>query len=142
MECKIRKLTGEDLEKIYSIAQEVLKPLWSKKEYEYFLSQPSSFCWGVDDSEGLACFILTLLTGTEVDLVSIATRKDAQGKRWARNLLQNVLSLPGIEQAFLEVDPTNEPAVRLYLGTGFQVQGIRKKYYEGKKDAWLMKWIR
>jgi ribosomal-protein-alanine N-acetyltransferase len=85
---------------------------------------------------------LTLLTGTEVDVVSIATRKDAQGKRWARNLLQNVLSLPGIEQAFLEVDPTNEPAVRLYLGTGFQVQGIRKKYYEGKKDAWLMKWIR
>jgi ribosomal-protein-alanine N-acetyltransferase len=142
MEYKIRKLTREDLDQIYSIAQEVLKPLWSKKEYEHFLTQPSSFCWGVDDSDGLACFILTLLVETEVDVVAIATRKNAQGKKWARTLLMKVLTLPGVEQAFLEVDPTNEPAVRLYLGNGFKVQGIRKRYYEGKKDAWLMKWIR
>ncbi|NBX75559.1 MAG: GNAT family N-acetyltransferase [Proteobacteria bacterium] len=142
MDNKSRKLTEEDLDKIYSIAQEVLKPLWSKKEYQYFLTQPNSFCWGMEDSEGLACFLLTLLIGTEVDVVAIATRKNAQGQKWARNLLKHILSLPGIQQAFLEVDPTNEPAVRLYLGTGFQVLGIRKKYYEGKKDAWLMKWSR
>jgi len=140
MKCEIRHLTSDDLEQIYDIAKAVLTPLWNKKEYQHFLTEPSSFCWGIDDAEGLVCFLLTLKTGSVIDVAAIATRRNAQGKKWASHLLNSVLLLPGTEEAFLEVDPTNEPAVKLYLGAGFQVLGVRKKYYEGKKDAWLMKW--
>lgn len=142
MTVEARKLTSSDLESVYSIAKDTLFPLWQKKDYEFFLTHSSAFCWGIDDSRGLACFVLTLTTGSEVDVVSIATRKEAQNKGMARNLLQRVLELSQASSAFLEVDPTNEPAVKLYLGAGFKVLGVRKKYYEGKKDAWLMKWAR
>ncbi|MFM8269235.1 MAG: GNAT family N-acetyltransferase [Pseudomonadota bacterium] len=137
-----RKLSLSDLDSIYDIAEETLVPLWSKKEYGFFLSQPSSFCWGIEERKELACFLLTLSTGTEIDVVAIATRKNIQGRGIAKKLLEWVLRLPQIEQAFLEVDPANEPAVKLYLGSGFKVLGIRKKYYGGKKDAWVMKWER
>lgn len=142
MEVQMRKLEAEDLNQIYTIAKETLAPLWAPKEYEYFLCQPSSYSWGVDDSNGLACFLLCLTTGAELDIVSIATRKKSQGRGLAERLLKGVLADSGCNLAVLEVDPNNEPAVRLYLKVGFVVQGLRKKYYQGKKDAWIMKWTR
>lgn len=142
MNSEIRQLDFADLDQIYVIASQVLVPLWSRDEYGFFLKQTSSFCWGMDDSFGLASFILTLVSGSEMDIVSVATRKDVQGKRLASDLVGTLLKRPDIKRAFLEVDPMNAPAVKLYLGLGFQVQGVRKKYYQGKKDAWMMKWER
>ncbi|NBT57733.1 N-acetyltransferase [bacterium] len=139
---QIRQLKQADEDPIYDIALAAIVPVWSKKEYGFFLNQPGSFCWGIEDSRGLASFVLALRTGNEVDIVTIATRTDVQRKGLGCELLKSVLEKPGIEGAFLEVDPTNEPAVKLYLKMGFSVMGLRKKYYQGKKDAWVMKWKR
>ena len=38
----------------------------------------------------------------------------------------------------LEVNVTNEPAIRLYKKFGFKNLGIRKKYYNNSQDAYIM----
>ena len=38
----------------------------------------------------------------------------------------------------LEVDTENAPAIHLYEKFGFKNLGIRKKYYNGSRDAYIM----
>jgi len=138
-----RLLGSADLTSLVEIAQESLVPVWSAKDYEYFLTHPQAFNWGLfSDNHELLCFILSLRTHQEVDIASIACRKSYRRKGLAAYLLSHFLNESQREQAFLEVDLTNEAAVKLYLSHGFQVVGRRKKYYEGKRDAWIMSWAK
>ena len=40
----------------------------------------------------------------------------------------------------LEVKSTNIPAIRMYEGFGFRVEGVRKRYYNNMFDALVM-WL-
>ena len=47
----------------------------------------------------------------------------------------------GATRCFLEVRQSNAAARRLYAGNGFELDGIRKRYYpteDGREDALLM----
>jgi ribosomal protein S18 acetylase RimI-like enzyme len=52
--------------------------------------------------------------------------------------MREILNKSEVEKAVLEVDTENVAAISFYKKVGFTTQGIRKKYYEGKKDAYLM----
>jgi [ribosomal protein S18]-alanine N-acetyltransferase len=48
----------------------------------------------------------------------------------------------GMNQAFLEVRPSNTAAIRLYLSLGFEQVGMRRGYYQavgGREDAAVLK---
>lgn len=45
-----------------------------------------------------------------------------------------------LESIFLEVNQNNENAIKLYEKCGFKKEGIRKKYYNNKDDAIIMKY--
>ena len=45
----------------------------------------------------------------------------------------------GIETLHFEVNEKNEPAIKLYENFGFKNLGIRKNYYKGQFDAYIMK---
>lgn len=142
MQITFSGLSVSNLKRVVEIATGNIVPSWPENEYKQFLESPSGVCVGAFNEGELKAFFLGLLSETDLDVVAIATDKKCQGQGIAGRLLDEVLRTPGILRATLEVDPSNEAAVKLYLSKGFAVVGLRKKYYEGKRDAWLMKWVR
>lgn len=140
MKYNILSIQSSVVDEVFDIAQEALVPRWSKKDYRYFLSQSAGFCLGVFVENELVAFFLSLMSQKEMDIVAIACASTQRRKGLAFQLLTEALKRSRAEKATLEVDPANEAAVKLYLKAGFLVKGLRKKYYEGKKDAWTMAW--
>ncbi|MCD8356875.1 MAG: ribosomal protein S18-alanine N-acetyltransferase [Clostridia bacterium] len=68
--------------------------------------------------------------------VSPAYRRQGIGRRLVQTLLEQSQDLSFVT---LEVRVSNEPAIALYQGCGFQPVGIRKKFYSHPtEDALLM----
>jgi len=140
---KILPLSGAHLAEILPIAEKSFNPLWKEKEFLYFLEHACGFCHGLFDEHGkLAAYFLGLLVRGELDIVSIATGPSMRRKGYGEALLSWVLAQPKVEKAFLEVAVDNEAAVKLYEKIGFEHSGLRKKYYQAKRDAFLMRWKR
>jgi [ribosomal protein S18]-alanine N-acetyltransferase len=63
------------------------------------------------------------------------------GKRLLRYLIERATAA-GMNEAFLEVRPSNVAAIRLYLALGFEQVGMRRGYYQavgGREDAAVLK---
>jgi len=135
-----QKLTQTHLDSVFLIAQESLKEAWSKADYQTLLSHPQGENWGFFEGETLVGFLLVLHIQNQADLIAVVVKKEKRGKGLGFLLLEEFKKRIKPESVFLEVDKDNIPAVRLYLKAGFQVQGLRKKYYQGTRDAWSMKW--
>lgn len=78
----------------------------------------------------------------EAEVHTIGVDPAFQGTGIGRRLLDALLEVADAVHAtvFLEVRTDNEPAQRLYAGTGFAVVGLRKRYYRPSgADAYTMR---
>ena len=78
----------------------------------------------------------------EADISNIVVHKDFRNKKIGSLLLKNLLDLAvslGLSIINLEVRVSNVYAIKLYEKYGFEVCGLRKKYYKNLEDAVLMK---
>ena len=138
---RVRRLTYKDLESVVQIANESFPRPWKPDEFLFFLEHASGSCWGVETDAGvLQCYFLSLKAIDELDIVSVATRVEARRQGIAEKLLKHILYCGECHSAFLEVGVTNAPAQKLYEKMGFKLMGTRKKYYDGREDALVMKW--
>ena len=65
------------------------------------------------------------------------------GRRMLEYLVERARAA-GMAEAFLEVRPSNTPAIRLYQSMGFEQVGIRRGYYQavgGREDASVLKLV-
>ena len=88
---------------------------------------------------GYICFRFTT---DEMYISKIAVTPQWRGLGAASRLIEKSLAEAlkrHISKVCLEVRPSNVPAVRFYLKSGFQIVGKRKNYYpETREDAWRM----
>ena len=80
----------------------------------------------------------------EADISNIVVHKDFRNQHIGSYLLEALLSLAislNIKTINLEVRESNVPAIKLYESFGFEVCGLRKKYYNNSENAILMKKI-
>ncbi len=81
----------------------------------------------------------------EAHILNICIREDFRCGGLARKLLIYLLDrarASGMQEAFLEVRPTNTVASRLYLSLGFEQVGVRRGYYQatvGREDACVLR---
>ena len=78
----------------------------------------------------------------EAEVGTVAVVPAFRGKGLGKVLMteiENRCKEKGAEVLFLEVRVSNEPAIRLYSGRGFEKIGLRKRYYEDGEDAFVMK---
>lgn len=78
----------------------------------------------------------------EAEVHTIGVAPDWQGKGVGRLLLRALLARADAEEAatFLEVRTDNRPAITLYEAHGFEVVGLRKRYYQPSgADAFTMR---
>ena len=78
----------------------------------------------------------------EANINNIAVRVDKRDIKIGSKILQNLIDISkSLNCSFitLEVNVENSPAIKLYENFGFKNLGIRKNYYNGKTDAYIMK---
>ena len=82
------------------------------------------------------------LNGADADVMTVAVAPAAQGRGLGRRLTEALVAEAagaGASQLLLEVRADNEPAQRLYAGTGFERIAVRRRYYRDGVDAWIMR---
>ena len=76
----------------------------------------------------------------EYEIHTIGVDEACQGRGIGRALLDGLLRIAADDPIFLEVRTDNVAAISLYEGNGFEVMGLRKKYYQASgADAFTMR---
>lgn len=142
----IRRMEIEDVDEVLPVAASALFNPWSKNMLLEELAQPFSHCFilsykgdGCQDiSVGFICF---RNVGEESELLNIGIDPQHRQKGLGKKLMEFYIDFcgqKGVKKYYLEVDPKNLPAVRLYQSFGFQQAGNRKFFYQGRHDALVM----
>jgi len=142
----LEPMTPDDLEDVLAIETAAFPSPWSRNLFlEEFSSSVARNLTIRISSRGrsiLVGYAVFRIAADEVDIQRIAVKPEFRRRRAATFLMKALLQKAGKEgctQAFLEVRPSNEAAIRLYEKLGFVVKGIRKSYYvEQGEDALVM----
>lgn len=142
-----RRLTEADLTAVQTLAQLCFDDGWSAADFRYFIQNACGYCEGVfakgeTSASELRGYFLGLVVAGTLDIISVAVHPDLRRQAVAQALVQRALASPGVENSTLEVAVTNVAAIALYKKMGFRVRSVRKNYYQGKIDAYLMRWER
>lgn len=92
------------------------------------------------DDEVIGYGIMSVAAG-EAHLLNICIKQELRRQGIGRSLLLYLLDRAkhfAAERIFLEVRPSNEPALSLYEKLGFRILGVREGYYkarQGNEDA-------
>ena len=135
-------LSKHNIKSVMAIAALSFPKSWNENEFAYFIEHDCGLCLGVFSQGQLLGYLLCLLVQGELDIVSIAVSPEFRRAHLAQILLEEAWGDKRIQSAFLEVDAANLIAIKLYEKVGFEKYGIRRKYYEGKRDAVVMKKIK
>jgi len=138
-----RPMCLEDLDKVMASELKIYSHPWSLGNFRDSLNAGYS-CWIYEYGESLIGYGLVMLAAGEAHLLNVGVAKEWQRQGMGRKLMQHLIKVAREYQAefmFLEVRPSNIPAIRLYEDIGFNEMAIRKNYYpahNGREDAILM----
>lgn len=141
---RLRPLTAAELPRLSELETCCFTPPWSDAQLLAYLSGKRYLCYGIWQAGRLNGFALLSTVLDEAELLQIGVRPDCRGQGLASELMHYVheeLQSCGVNRNMLEVRSSNEAARKLYVGLGYQEDGIRKGYYptdRGREDAILM----
>lgn len=145
---EIRRLNGQDADKYRFLRHEALRTnpeafsssyedemAYDEEKYKLRLESESSYTFGAFDA-GELVGVVTLVPEGKVKLkhranifamyVTPDSRSLGVGKLLMQKALQQADNLNSIEQVYLTVNASNEPARKLYTSLGFETYGMDK----------------
>lgn len=139
-------MEAEDLAKVLPIAATDLSNPWSKNMFLGELSQPSSHCFVLLEErkghrEELLGYICFRNLDGESELLSIAIAPGHRQRGLGKKLMEFYIDFckqRGVNKYYLEVNPQNISALRLYQSFSYKEVGRRKHFYRNKEDALVM----
>jgi [ribosomal protein S18]-alanine N-acetyltransferase len=144
----IRQMKLEDIEAVYQIENQSFTLPWSKRSYQFEITENhSSRPWVAEaylkiGSKQIVGLIVIWLILDEAHIANFAVHPSFRGLGIGRKLLAFTILKAfeeGAHQFFLEVRRGNLTAQRIYTDFGFQIEGVREKYYQDNgEDALLM----
>jgi len=96
-----------------------------------------------DGVGGLVAFCACWFLADELHINTLAVRHSERRRGHATRLLRFVFREAvgeGVRRATLEVRRSNDAAVQLYTGLGFEIRGIRRNYYDNPVEDALLLW--
>lgn len=141
---QLRRMQLDDVPRIMDVEVRAYPYPWTEGIFRDCLRVGYS-CWVLESLEAELCgyAVMSIAVG-ECHLLNISVSPDYQGQGYGRYLLRCLLDVArerAVEMLFLEVRPSNTPALSLYHSEGFNEIGIRKRYYpdaKGREDALVM----
>ena len=143
MEIQITKMTQDDLDIIKDILQTDFDDFWNynilKKELE---NETSIYVVAKNSKNEIIGFAGIQYVLEEGDITNIVVKKQERNSGVGTKLLQSLINISikkEIKCITLEVNENNQNAIKLYEKFRFIEIGRRKKYYNGKDTAIIMK---
>lgn len=140
----IRAMKASDAVAIAELEKRCFSDPWSERSIAAELENPLSLWLVAADSEDrILGYIGSQSVVPEADVMNLAVAPEARRQKIAAGLLRALseqLYPRGVRSLFLEVRVSNEPALALYRGTGFEAVGRRPKYYVNPtEDALILR---
>ena len=136
---EILDMTFDDLKSIEPIYNTEFDDFWSIENLKSELENPSSKCIVSKSESKIVGFAGIWFSVDDVHITNIVVHKDFRHQGIGSMLLEKLIELAKVKTSLtLEVNTKNEYAINLYLKYGFQNLGIRKKYYKGIDDAYIL----
>ena len=135
----IKRLSKNDIKEIFYLENKCFFDAWNEKMLTSELEKENSFFFGKYIENEMVGYILLNTCIDEAEILKICV-DDIDRKKGISNELINyaICNINNINYVNLEVRKSNTPAINLYLKTGFEIVGERKKYYKDNEDAVLM----
>ena len=144
----IRAMQEDDIPAVFAIDTLSFALPWSERSYRFdLLNNPASRMWVAEvvqpDGSKLVIGMLVLwMIIDEAHIGTIAVHHDFRERGIGEALLKTALDqvhAEGAQRITLEVRNSNVVAQSLYKKYGFEVAGVRKRYYsDNGEDALLM----
>jgi ribosomal-protein-alanine acetyltransferase len=139
---RIREFVPNDSAAIFKIAAAERKiAQWSADAYAQLLAKGYA-AWVAErpDSDEIVGFIVVRLVPPEGEILNLAVNPENREQGVATSLLEAVLTSLQRGQPsrlYLEVRPSNTPAISFYHKHLFTLAGVRPNYYRGPREAAL-----
>ena len=139
----LRAMREVDLPAVMAIEQRAYAFPWTQGVFRDCLLANHPAWVLVEDGHVIGYAVLSV-AADEAHVLNLCTAPEVQGRGHGRRLLRALLQLArgrGAQRMFLEVRPSNGPAIALYHDEGFNEIGRRPRYYparDGREDALVM----
>ena len=126
----------QEIEPIYNLE---FDDFWKPQNLKSELQNVSSKYIVAKENGEIVGFAGIWYSVDDAHITNIVVRKNYRNKGIGSLLLEKLIELAKTKASLtLEVNTKNEIAQKLYLKYGFKNLGIRKKYYDGIEDAYIM----
>lgn len=138
---EIKEMTLSDLKQIKNILETEFDDFWNASILESELRNTLSKYIVAKIENEIIGFAGVIDTLDQFEITNIVVKKSFRNNGVGNVLLTELIKLAKInnkDKIILEVNNTNEPAIKLYEKNGFKNIGFRKKYYNNTDDANIM----
>lgn len=139
---RFEPLRYEHLRQMAEIEKEAFDMPWSENMFiPEVNSENATYIVGTRGEE-VICYGGFHSVLDEAHITNIAVKRSERGKGIGRFLMSALISKArekGARCISLEVKTTNKVAISMYESFGFEVAGVRKRYYNNLFDAYVMR---
>ncbi len=139
---RIRKMESGDIPIVSEIERNSFPSPWSELSFRSELRNPMTECIVADASGEIIGYLCVSMVLDEAHLLTFGVSPLWRRRGVGRSMMVYILDMlrgSGIRNLFLEVRPSNQPAIRLYESLGFSRIGLRRGYYSfPREDAIVM----
>ena len=138
-----RPMQESDLTQVMAIETDVYQFPWTKQIFKDCIRVGYS-CRVVTRNDEIVAYAIMSAAAGEAHLLNICVKQDFQGQGLGQFILEDMTELARskrVHTIFLEVRPSNEVALHIYIKHGFNEIGTRKDYYPakgGREDAVIL----
>lgn len=141
----ILKMGIEDLPEVLAISSSFPINPWTEKMFLEEMANPLSSCFvvkmGRDHNSPIIGFICFREVRDESELLHLCVHPQYRQRGVGKRLMQFYIDFclqRGIRTFYLEVDPSNRPALHLYKLFSYQSLMVRKNFYPERREGLVM----
>jgi [ribosomal protein S18]-alanine N-acetyltransferase len=140
----IRDMTQRDVPAVMQIENASYPFPWSEGIFRDCL-RVGYVCCAVEIDDILIGYGVMSTGAGEAHILNLCISEPFRAKGLGGQMLEHLMEFAaslGVGEMFLEVRPSNTPAIRLYQSLGFTQIGIRRGYYQardGREDAVVLR---
>lgn len=141
----IRRMKHSDVEVVAQLEIECFSHPWSEASLIKEVENANSLFLVYETEQKIIGYIGMYLVIDEADITNIAITKSYRGKGYGRKLLMEAMNhvfMANYQAITLEVRESNQTAIHLYEETGFEIEGVRKNFYDNPTENALIMWKR